>query len=45
MVRWRRSSPRLAEGDYKHLTRPGADRVGELVFDALMTGYERSGGS
>ena len=37
MVRWRRQG--LASGDYKHLTRRGAHRVGALLFDALIGGY------
>jgi len=45
MRRWRRSSPRLAQGDYKHLTRAGAQEVGQTVYRALMRGYDRHAAS
>lgn len=40
MTRWTRTSPRLAEADGKHLTRPGARVVATLFYKALLHGYD-----
>ena len=40
MVRWQRTSPRLAETDGKHLTNPGARVVGTLLYQALLRSYD-----
>ena len=39
MVRWANSQPPLAGKDYIHFTRLGAQRAGELLTEAFMTGY------
>lgn len=39
MARWANSSPALAGNDYVHFTRLGAQKAGELLTDAIMTGY------
>ncbi|MEM9192675.1 MAG: GDSL-type esterase/lipase family protein [Myxococcota bacterium] len=39
MARWRRQ--RLAEGDYKHLTRAGANEVGTTIYRAIAQGYNQ----
>ena len=40
MGRWTRTKPRLASGDLTHPSTAGAQLVGELLFGALMTGYQ-----
>jgi len=40
MRRWRSAAPRLAEGDYEHLTQAGARRVGEILYQAVAKGYD-----
>ncbi len=40
MARWSRTSPRLAEADGRHLTRPGARVVATLLEKALLHGYD-----
>ncbi len=42
MARWYRHRPQLAGGDLTHPTRMGADRVGAMMFSALMDGYARA---
>lgn len=37
---WRKMSPPLAEPDMQHLSMLGRDRMGGMIFDALMVGYE-----
>ncbi|MBQ0034210.1 MAG: hypothetical protein KBS77_02845 [Bacteroidales bacterium] len=39
MARWANSSPALAGNDYVHFTRLGAQKAGELLTNAIMTGY------
>ncbi|MCA9538494.1 MAG: SGNH/GDSL hydrolase family protein [Myxococcales bacterium] len=39
MARWYRMKPKLAGGDLTHPTRRGADRIGAMLFVALMDGY------
>ena len=39
MVRWANAQPPLAGKDYIHFTRLGAQRAGELLTEAFMTGY------
>lgn len=39
MGRWANSSPALAGNDYVHFTRLGAQKAGELLTSAIMTGY------
>jgi len=39
MARWANSSPALAGNDYVHFTRLGAQKAGQLLTDAVMTGY------
>jgi lysophospholipase L1-like esterase len=41
---WLRSTPRLAEPDLKHLNHRGRDRMGEMIYAALVDRY-RNGGS
>lgn len=38
MARWANSSPALAGNDYVHFTRLGAQKAGELMTEAIMTG-------
>lgn len=41
MRRWSlATSPRLGAGDFRHLTHVGGARIGEMVHDALIRGYE-----
>lgn len=40
MRRWYRSSPRLVDADYRHLTEAGARVVGTLFYKALLKGYD-----
>jgi hypothetical protein len=37
---WRRMSPPLAEPDLQHLSMHGRDRLGAMIFDALMAQYD-----
>lgn len=37
---WRRLSPPLAEPDLQHLSMHGRDRLGAMIFDALMVQYD-----
>ncbi len=39
MIRWANAQPPLAGKDYIHFTRLGAQRAGELLTEAFMTGY------
>ena len=39
MARWYRMKPKLASGDLTHPTRRGADRIGQMLYLALMDGY------
>lgn len=41
MARWYRMKPKLASGDLTHPTRRGADRIGQMLYLALMDGYAR----
>ncbi len=41
MARWYRMKPKLASGDLTHPTRRGADRIGQMLYLALMDGYGR----
>ncbi len=41
MARWYRMKPKLASGDLTHPTRRGADRIGQMLYLALMDGYQR----
>lgn len=41
MARWYRMKPKLASGDLTHPTRRGADRIGQMLYLALMDGYRR----
>lgn len=41
MKTWVEESPRLAGEDYTHPNSAGAGRVASLIFQYLMTGYER----
>ncbi len=40
MGRWTKTKPRLASGDLTHPSPAGGQLVGELLFGALMTGYQ-----
>ncbi len=40
MAKWYRMKPPLASGDLTHPTRRGADRIGAMLYLALMEGYE-----
>jgi lysophospholipase L1-like esterase len=40
MRRWYRSSPRLVEGDYRHLTEAGSRVVGTLFYKAMLKAYD-----
>jgi lysophospholipase L1-like esterase len=40
---WLHRSPRLAEPDLKHLNHRGRDFMGEMIYDALVAGYEAGG--
>ena len=39
MVRWVRSSPALGTPDHVHFTRLGYERMGEVLFEALVEGF------
>ncbi|MBU0552204.1 hypothetical protein KKF91_13545 [Myxococcota bacterium] len=39
LARWYAARPQLAGGDLTHPTRLGADRIGAMLFAALMDGY------
>jgi lysophospholipase L1-like esterase len=39
MVRWVRSSPALGTPDHVHFTRVGYERMGEVLFEALVEGF------
>ncbi len=41
MARWRKAKPPLAGADLTHPTRLGADRLGAMLYAALMDGYAR----
>lgn len=41
MVSWVKSTPPLAGADYIHFTPRGAEKMGGMIFDALMAEYER----
>jgi hypothetical protein len=41
MLRWRAASPPLALPDNVHLTLAGYERIGVLLWDALMEGYDQ----
>ena len=41
--RWLQQTPRLAEPDLKHLNHRGRDRMGEMIFEALVARYARRG--
>ena len=43
MVRWVRSSPALGTPDHVHFTRAGYDRMGEVLFEALLEGFVSDG--
>lgn len=45
MARWYRSNPKLAGGDLTHPTGMGANRIGAMLYTALMEGYRKGGGS
>jgi hypothetical protein len=40
MRRWYHSSPRLVEGDYRHLTEAGSRVVGSLFYKAILKSYD-----
>ena len=40
MARWVKQSPPLAGPDYVHFTPRGADRMGDMLYEALMLYYE-----
>jgi lysophospholipase L1-like esterase len=40
MGRWTKTKPRLASGDLTHPSPAGGQLIGELLFGALMTGYQ-----
>ena len=40
MARWVKQSPPLAGPDYIHFTPRGADRMGDMLYEALMLYYE-----
>ena len=42
IVRWHKARPQLASGDLTHPTRRGADKLGAMLFAALMDGYRRA---
>lgn len=42
MARWYRMKPPLGGGDLTHPTARGADRIGAMLYLALMQGYEAS---
>ena len=37
---WSRRNPALAAPDLKHLTMRGRDLIGQMIYDALVAGYE-----
>jgi lysophospholipase L1-like esterase len=37
--RWLKQTPRLAEPDLKHLNHRGRDRMGEMIYEALVESY------
>lgn len=39
MPQWVKSNPRLAGSDYVHFTRKGAEKAGEMLYNAIITGY------
>lgn len=39
MVRWVRSSPALGTPDHVHFTRTGYERMGNVLYEALMQGF------
>jgi lysophospholipase L1-like esterase len=41
MARWYHSKPRLARGDLTHPTSRGAERIGAMLYAALMDGYAK----
>lgn len=40
VARWLETHPKLMGGDYTHPTAQGAEKVGSLIYDALMKAYE-----
>lgn len=40
MRRWYDMSPRRGQPDFRHLTLPGAERIGQLIHESLIHGYE-----
>jgi lysophospholipase L1-like esterase len=40
LAKWRKRSPPLAEPDLKHLNHRGRELMGELLFKALVAGFE-----
>jgi lysophospholipase L1-like esterase len=40
MIDWVKEKPSLATPDYIHFTPRGADKIGEILFDALMKYYD-----
>jgi lysophospholipase L1-like esterase len=40
---WLKRSPRLAEPDLKHLNHRGRDRMGEMIYAALVERYRERG--
>ncbi len=42
VVRWNKARPQLASSDLTHPTRKGADRIGAMLFAALMDGYSKA---
>jgi len=40
MRRWYDAEPRLGQPDFRHLTPRGAERIGELLHEALNNGYD-----
>ncbi|HJQ69310.1 MAG TPA: GDSL-type esterase/lipase family protein [Blastocatellia bacterium] len=40
VARWREAKPKLMGGDLTHPTAQGSERVGTLIFDAIIRAYE-----
>lgn len=40
MIRWASASPALAGSDHIHLTGTGAKRIGEMIFEGMMSAYD-----
>jgi len=41
MIRWFRSNPPLASGDYRHATPEGYEVIGTLIYRAILEGFAR----